>query len=282
MLKHCFIKWIFILSLFVSFPAFALDPVPSIPPEAAAKNTAVVENIVLVSWNSDESANRLAHSKHKADFFTLANNYVSQENGIICGLASSAIVLNSLRLGKKEGLPVDKTSILEEEGKYLEGYNPYFEKYTQRNLLDSGGKSKLEILGKPIDVKGEMKSDMGLQLRQLATLLSLHNLDVKISVVDGSKSDEAIKAELIKNLSTPDDYVLVNYTRKTLGQKGGGHISPVGAYDDESDSFLVMDVNPNRASWVWIKSADLINAMKTFDTVENRGYLLISEKNATQ
>ena len=38
-----------------------------------------------------------------------------------------------------------------------------------------------------------------------------------------------------------------------------------------------MDVNPNRAPWVWVRSADLIRAMRTFDTVENRGYLLISE-----
>ena len=38
-----------------------------------------------------------------------------------------------------------------------------------------------------------------------------------------------------------------------------------------------MDVNPNRAPWVWVRSDDLIAAMRTFDTVENRGYLLVSE-----
>ena len=37
------------------------------------------------------------------------------------------------------------------------------------------------------------------------------------------------------------------------------------------------DVNPNRAPWVWVRSDDLIAAMRTFDTVENRGYLLVSE-----
>ena len=77
---------------------------------------------------------------------------------------------------------------------------------------------------------------------------------------------------------TGDDYVLVNYARKSLGQTGGGHISPLGAYDEASDSFLIMDVNPNRAPWVWVGADDLIGAMRTFDTVENRGYLLISEK----
>lgn len=256
------------------------------PQIAIAENTVPVavaaQQVVLVPWNSEESVTRLTRSKHKVDFFTLANNFVSQENGIICGLASSAIVLNSLRLGKKEGLPVDKSSIAAEEAKYLEGYNPYFEKYTQSNLFIDGAKSKLEILGQPISIKGEMKSDAGLQLRQLANLLKLHDLDVKIRVVDDNLTNEMIKAEIVQNLSMPDDYVLVNYTRKALDQKGGGHISPVAAYDNESDLFLVMDVNPNRAFWIWIKSADLIGAMKTFDTIENRGYLLISEKKPTQ
>ena len=102
-------------------------------------------------------------------------------------------------------------------------------------------------------------------------------LAVTVRVVDGKADAEAIRREIARNLASPDDYVLVNYTRKALGQTGGGHISPLGAYDEASDSFLVMDVNPNRAPWVWVESADLIRAMRTFDTVENRGYLLISE-----
>ena len=39
----------------------------------------------------------------------------------------------------------------------------------------------------------------------------------------------------------------------------------------------IMDVNPNRAPWVWVSSDELIAAMRTFDTVENRGYLLVSD-----
>lgn len=84
--------------------------------------------------------------------------------------------------------------------------------------------------------------------------------------------------EIKTNLKTKDDYILVNYSRKSLGQKGGGHISPVAAYDQKSDSFLIMDVNPNKAPWVWLNSKDLIAAMNTFDTLENRGYLLIKDK----
>ena len=73
------------------------------------------------------------------------------------------------------------------------------------------------------------------------------------------------------------DYVIVNYDRATLGQTGGGHISPLGAYDQLSDSVLVLDVNPTGHPWVWVEATALFKAMATKDTVENRGYLLVRE-----
>ena len=96
-------------------------------------------------------------------------------------------------------------------------------------------------------------------------------------MVDPDADSSAVRREIAANLASGDDYVLVNYARRALGQEGGGHISPLGAYDALSDSFLIMDVNPNRAPWVWVAAEDLIAAMRTFDTVENRGYLLVSD-----
>ena len=238
-----------------------------------------LSSAILIEWNSEDSWNRLSRSSHKKDFFPLSNHFVSQENKIFCGLASSAIVLNALRLGRKKGLPQDKQSIEKQERGWLPpGFNPFFGKYTPNNILNSGTKTKTEMLGRPIKIKGKMKRDYGLQLRQLAQVLRSHQLSVTLRVVDDIMNTETIKKEILKNLITEKDFVLVNYSRKSLGQKGGGHISPLGAYDQESDSFLIMDVNPNKAPWVWVPSQNLIEAMRTFDTVENRGYLLISEK----
>ena len=245
-------------------------------PGANAESRAVP----LVEWSSGESAERLSRSRHKADFFPLSNNFVSQDNKIFCGPASAATVLNALRLRRKQGLPRDMASIAENERAWLpKGFSPFFGKYTPGNVLNAQTKSRKEVLGKPIEIKGDMKSDFGLQLHQLAQVLRSHGLDVTMRVVDDDASAETIRQELAANLATRDDYVLVNYTRKALGQPGGGHISPLGAYDENSDSFLIMDVNPNRAPWVWVKSDDLVSAMRTFDTVENRGYLLISDTN---
>ena len=232
----------------------------------------------LVEWESQESEVRLIRSSHNKDFFPLSNHFVSQDNKIFCGLASSATVLNALRLGKKEGLPQDRYSIRKDEMDWLsQEFNPFFGKYTANNVLTVKTKSRLEALGKPIEIEGEVKSDFGLQLRQLAQVLRSHGLRVNTRVVDDSLDPQSIRQEIVDNLGTRDDFVLVNYSRKALGQNGGGHISPLGAYDMDSDSFLIMDVNPNRAPWVWVRADDLIAAMRTFDTVENRGYLLVSD-----
>ena len=225
-----------------------------------------------------ESTKRISRSSHKTDFFPLSNHFISQDNRIFCGPVSSAIVLNALRLGKKEGLPRDRRSIAEDEMAWLpQGADPFFGKYTPYNVLNDRTKTRLEVLGRPILIDGDPKSDYGLQLRQLAQVLRSHGLRVVTRVVDGTADPAAIRGEIAANLATGDDFVLVNYARRALSQQGGGHISPLGAHDERSDSFLIMDVNPNRAPWVWVRSDDLIAAMRTFDTVENRGYLLVSE-----
>ena len=245
---------------------------------AALPAASHANDVELVGWESGESEKRLARSVHKKDFFRLSNNFVSQDNSIFCGPVSSAIVLNALRLGRKDGLPEDRRSIAKDERAWLpKGYNPFFGKYTPGNVLNERTKSRIEVLGKPIEIGGREVRDFGLQLRQLARVLRAHGLDVTLRVVGDDADSATVRREIARNLATRDDYVLVNYARKSLGQKGGGHISPLGAYDEASDSFLIMDVNPNRAPWVWVKADDLIGAMRTFDTVENRGYLLISD-----
>ena len=79
----------------------------------------------------------------------------------------------------------------------------------------------LEVLGKPILIEGARKSDFGLQLRRLAQVLRSHRLDVVTRVVDESTDAKAIRRELAANLAAGDDFVLVNYARKALGQRAG-------------------------------------------------------------
>jgi hypothetical protein len=219
----------------------------------------------LVPFNSADSMTRLERAKAKADFFALANQFEGQINAGMCGPASGVIVLNALRVDKfLVGIP--------------KGFDPFFKRYTQRAFFDDkfeAVKPKAVFHGAP---NKEGKRDPGMQLRQLGDVLKAHGLDVQVRVLDDKLNDADAKKELIANLASAGDFVVVNYTRVPLGQKGGGHISPLGAYDEASDSFLVLDVNPNDGkTWAWIPSAQLLGAMRTKDTIENRGYLLVKE-----
>lgn len=161
------------------------------------------------------------------------------------------------------------------------GFNVRFARYTQENFLHGLEKVKErdEVYGKPTERTGK-KADYGIQLRELEKMLEHHGLAVTLHVVKDAEQEANESKEIVANLRRENDYVIVNYARAGVGQKGGGHISPVGAYDEKSDSFLVMDVNPNAAPWVWVERADLFKAMRTKDVAENRGFLLVAEKNA--
>ncbi len=104
---------------------------------------------------------------------------------------------------------------------------------------------------------------------------TLHDQPSRVVVVDDALSERTVRADLEDNLAHQGDFVIVNYRREAVGQKGGGHISPLGAYDAASDSVLVLDVNPAAAGWVWMPMATLVKGMRTFDIVENRGYVLV-------
>lgn len=234
----------------------------------------------LISYASAEGIARISRSQYKADFFILSNNFESQENGLYCGPTTAAIVLNSMRIRKENAsLPKDDRAVTKKYKKHLpKSYDGLLGRYTPEVIVDKSPKHRSLVFGKPTKVNGKEIKDFGYQIRQFSQLLNENNLNVELRIVDDSMSEETIKKELIQNLKTHDDYVIVNYKRSAIGQTGGGHISPLGAYDESSDSFLVLDVNPTKAPWVWVPSHILIRGMRTFDTVENRGYLLVSEK----
>jgi hypothetical protein len=248
---------------------FAFLPVPPPAPVSA-----------LVPFAAPESIKRLERSKAKVDFFRLANQFESQQNVGYCGPTSSTIVLNALRADDPTiAKPRDPNLFPAEYRKALPpGMDPVYARYTQSTFFDdqtTSVKTRDQFFGKP-KAPGA-KPSPGLELRELSGILAAHGLATELRVADDELADEAIRRELIANLASPDDFVLVNYYRPTLGQAGGGHISPLGAYDKASDSFLVLDVNPNGHPWVWVPAALLIKSMRTPDAHENRGYVLVRE-----
>jgi hypothetical protein len=232
----------------------------------------------LVAFNSDEGIARLARASAKADFAGLANQFEAQSNVAFCGPTTAAIVLNTVRSGSRD-LPRDRSRLRPVDTRFLpETLELAVARFTQDNVIDKGPKSRAQVLGEPMAVDGKTLRDAGYQLRQFDALLRAHDLITRLVVVDDALPEATIRTDLVDNLKRGGNYVIVNYRRHEVGQAGGGHISPLGAYDEGSDSVLVMDVNPASAGWVWMPVATLIKGMRTLDTVENRGYILVQPR----
>ena len=84
-------------------------------------------------------------------------------------------------------------------------------------------------------------------------------------------------------LGEPGHFVLINYLRRAIGQESGAHISPLGAYDEKSDRFLILDVARYKYPPVWAKASDLFDAMNTPDPSnegKTRGYVVVGKAEA--
>jgi Phytochelatin synthase len=258
-------RWVWLLAVLLAAAAPAQD-LPRVQPPA------------LVSFASEEGLARLARASAKADFATLANQFEAQSNAAFCGPTTAAIVLNALA-GTAKDLPRDRSRLRSEDLLHLPATADLtLPRYTQDNVFDKSPKTRAQVLGEPIVSEGKSLRDVGFQLRQFDALLQAHGLATRMVIVGASVAEAEVRADLRRNLERSGDYVIVNYTRRAVGQAGGGHISPLGAYDAASDSFLVLDVNPAAAGWVWMPTVTLVQAMRSFDTVENRGYIVIGPR----
>ncbi len=248
---------------------------PVVNETADAPRATTPSTVALVPFASDEGLTRLARSTAKADFASLANQFEAQYNGAFCGPTSAAIVLNASS-PSRDSLPRDATRLRQQDVQYLPpGANPIVPRHTQDSVIDRGPKTRAQVLGEPIPIADKPVRDFGYQLRQFDAMLRGNGLATTMVVVDDARAEQAVRADLVANLARAGDYVIVNYRREAVGQQGGGHISPLGAYDAASDSFLVLDVNPAAAGWVWMPTATLVKGMRSFDRIENRGYVLV-------
>jgi hypothetical protein len=261
-----------------AFPGFVVAVFLALAPLSAAHaldSSQAEISLGLVPFSSDEGLARLARSDAKVNFPALANQFEAEYNQAFCGPASSAMVLNAVRSGAAD-LPRDKSRIRPDDLKYLPpGAEVATARYTQDTVIEKASKTRAQVLGEPVTINGKAVHDFGFQTRQLDEMLRANGLSTRLVIVDDAKPEAEVRADLVQSLRQRGHYVIISFQRKALSEPGGGHISPLGAYDAASDSFLMLDVNPARVDWMWVPAAALIKSMRTFDTVENRGYVLI-------
>jgi hypothetical protein len=205
----------------------------------------------LIDLDSAEGEQLLIESQARRDYFPLSTQFVTQDNLAYCGVASMVMVLNALNI------PAPETPNL-----------GTFRMFTQENFFNEKTQKVLSV---------EVVSKQGMTLEQLGAFLETYPVDAQVYHAENSSLEEFRKLA-IQNLKEPNNYLLVNYLRSTIGQERGGHISPVAAYHESTDRFLILDVSRYKYPPIWVSATDLWNSMNTTDSTSNktRGFVLIS------
>lgn len=91
-------------------------------------------------------------------------------------------------------------------------------------------------------------AQVGLTLSEFACLARCNGLQAQVvsPLLDWSPQEREKGLERFRNdlrrVSRGDGTMALSYSRKTLGQTGDGHFSPIGALCEEKDMVLILDV----------------------------------------
>jgi len=228
--------------------ARAASPTAVLATTTAAAAVAPAGPIALASAAGQELL--LRRQTLRADYGPLSQWLETQANLAYCGVASSVVVLNSL------ALPAPAA----------EGYGPY-RFWSQTNVFAVPASAGF--------VRPAVVAREGMTLEQLHGLLISQGALVRRYHGDGLSLGQ-FRQLLRRSLADPADRLLANYDRRALGQAGGGHISPLAAYDPGSDRVLILDVARYRYPAVWVASADLWRAVRTVDRSSGRSRGLLT------
>jgi hypothetical protein len=180
----------------------------------------------LVAFDSPEGVKRHENAAALADFERLSDSFQAQSLASYCGVASSVSVLSAL------GTETSQRTFFTNEASQV--------------------RSRFKVMFG------------GMSLAELAGLLNAYELQATVRHADEFTLAE-FRSIVELNLSTSGDYLLVNYQREELGQGRAGHISPLAAYDRDSDSILVLDTAAHKYPPTWVPLELLYAAMKTTD-----------------
>ena len=189
-------------------------------------------------------------------YFPISSNFVTQKTQAYCGVASIVMVLNAL------GVPAPP----------VPEYEPY-RTFTQDNVLNEQTDAVLPR---------EVLARQGMTLDQIGGILATQPVKAEVHHASESSADE-FRQLAGAYLGQPGHFVIVNYLRKAIGEETGGHISPLGAYDAKADRFLILDVARYKYPPVWVKTADIFDAMNTPDAAndnKSRGFVLVTAASA--
>lgn len=223
----------------------------------------------LTSLLSPKGQRLLRNCSACTTYPAIAASFTTQVTQAFCGVASSVTVLNAS--------PVTKP--------LTDPYKPY-PYFTQCNIFNARARAKLDL---------DTVSNEGLTLAQATYLLNAQEgvratcwhagrapgpaVDLGVPGCHVADSASQFRRAARAALAAEQRYVLINFSRATLSDddQGGGHFSPLAAFNGTADDLLVMDVARYKYPPFWVDTDLLWQAMATTDTSSNRhrGYILV-------
>lgn len=205
----------------------------------------------LIALASPAGTRLLQESPQQQKFLALITHYTAQKTQTYCSIATSAIVLNALKIPA----PIDPA------------YKPYAY-FTQDDFFTP---AITQIIA-PEEV-----GKHGMDLATLGKVLATFPLQVQI-VHASEVSLPQFRSQVVMALKKPRTVVIANFLRSAIQEQGGGHFSPIAAYNKRTDRFLILDVAPYKYPAMWVTAQDLLASMQTIDTDSkiSRGFIIAS------
>jgi glutathione gamma-glutamylcysteinyltransferase len=184
-------------------------------------------------------------------FFTLIEQFRTQDEPAFCGLASVAMVLNSLSIDPRRP--------------WKGPWRIFHEK-----MLDCCI---------PLDIVQRE----GITLDQAACLARCNGARVDLYSY-GAVSEEAFRDMIREACSTNSFHIIVSYSRRHFLQTGDGHFSPIGGYSPSHDMVCILDTARFKYPPHWVPVSMLYEAMEHKDptTSQPRGFMKVSAANVMQ
>lgn len=178
-------------------------------------------------------------------YFPLAEQFRTQSEPAYCGLSTLVMVLNALAVDPKRV--------------WRGAWRWYHEEMLDCCL-------SLDVV-----------QQQGITMEQFICLATCNNLDINTVRITDDESIEDFR-NVVKRICSGGGQILTcSYSRRVLGQTGDGHFSPIGAYNEEKDMVLILDVARFKYPPHWITVDLMWNAMKALDktTGHPRGYIIM-------
>ena len=230
-------------------PAVTANAAPTV--RSADGPLAVPSNLTALTQRAGQQ--RLKSTPDNQSYWPLSQYFETQMNEAYCSVATSVMTLNALGIKRPEST-----------------LYPDFPYFSQNDFFRSVD---------PQVANAARVSREGMTLDQLATVLG----QFPVQVVKFHSSDVTLAQfrDLVRDTTAHSDrFALLNFRRTEIGEVGGGHWSPLAAFDARSDSALLLDVARYKYPAVWVPVAQLYAASQTIDPVSglSRGVLIVGKR----